>query len=363
MKKKHALVFGTRPELIKLAALIKAAERSPDIEFLLVHTGQHYDANMSEVFFKQLGLPQPHILLTVVEEKSSERLGGMVSALERALAPHASSLSGVASLGDTNSTLAAAIVASRFNLPFAHIEAGLRSRDPRMPEEKNRIIVDHLSSVLLATEDSGVENLLAEGVPKERVHLVGNIGIESLELFKKNIEETHMPETLGLTPRGYIVATIHRQEHTSDPKILKSIFDTLRALSNTTPVVLPLHPATRKRLEQYGLLHLLDGLVIVEPLGYFEFMSLVLGSRGVVTDSGGIQEETSHLGIPCCTLRDNTERPVTLTLGSNALLPSATISPASVTAIEEHLSRVDFAPGAIPHWNTGVSERIIERLL
>lgn len=359
-QKRFAVVLGTRPEFIKLSSFLKRAPQA-GIELLIIHTGQHFDDNMSTIFFRELDLPEPDVVLETTPGQSSGNLGMMFAAVAEVIARERDALDGVIVLGDTFSTLAGALAAARVKIPLIHIEAGLRSFNRRMPEELNRITVDHLSDVLFTTEQSGNDNLLQEGIPKERIHLVGNIGLESFERTRDSIERRGFREQLGLGHKGYRVVTVHRHEHVHDPKILARIFAFLSEIAKKTPVVFPLHPMTREKLKEHGLEHP-HGVTIVEPLGYLDFMSLVTDSAGLITDSGGIQEEAAHLGIPCCTVRDTTERPVTVELGSNKLFPPLSLDDA-VEDVERHLARTDFIPGAIPLWDTDVSKRIIERLL
>lgn len=355
-RKRYAVILGTRPEFIKLSALLR---RAPElgIDIFVLHTGQHFDDNMSSIFFRELDLSDPDVTLNTFTT-----IGTMIADITLVLERERETLDGVIVLGDTFSTLAGALAAVRTKLPLIHIEAGLRSGDRRMPEEMNRIIVDSLSDLIFATEQSGVDNLVREGIPPERIHFVGNIGIESFELMRSSIESCDTYKRLGLTKNAYWVATVHRQEHTHVPKTLERICTSLSLLSKETPILFPLHPATRAKLTEYELEHVLT-VPTVEPLGYLDFMSLVMNSAGVLTDSGGIQEEAAHLGIPCCTLRDNTERPVTVELGSNKLFSPGNLDEAALVAIKAHLTRTDFTAGAIPLWDIDVSKRIVEHLI
>lgn len=354
-RKRFAVILGTRPEFIKLSALLR---RAPElgIDIFVLHTGQHFDDNMSSIFFREFDLPNPDVTL-----KTFTTLGAMIADCTEVLERERDTLDGVIVLGDTYSSLAGALAAVRIKLPLIHIEAGLRSGDRRMPEEINRIVIDSLSDLNFATEQSGVDNLVLEGIPSERIHFVGNIGIESFELMRSSIENRDTYKRLGLTKNAYLVATVHRQEHTHVPKTLERICTFLSRLSKETPILFPLHPATRAKLTEYELDHVLT-VPTVEPLGYLDFMNLIMNSSGVLTDSGGIQEEAAHLGIPCATLRDTTERPVTIELGSNKLFPPLRLDEAFAD-IEAHLARVDFTAGAIPLWDSNVSKRIVEHLL
>lgn len=239
------------------------------------------------------------------------------------------------------------------------MEAGLRSHDRRMPEEITRAIVDHLSDLLFITEPAANENLLKEGVPYEKIKYVGNIMIESIEIFWDKINGSNILETLKLRPKKYVLATVHRQESTDDFYNLQKILSLLSEVNKDVPIVFPLHPGTKKMIGKFELSDLLEDLMIIEPLGYFEFMKLMVESQGMITDSGGIQDETSYLGIACCTLRDNTERPITLEIGSNKLFP---LNTANSEEIKNHLQRSDFRSRHIPLWDNKVSKRIFENL-
>ncbi|MBI2454281.1 MAG: UDP-N-acetyl glucosamine 2-epimerase, partial [Parcubacteria group bacterium] len=261
--------------------------------------------------------------------------------------------------GDVNSTLAGTLAAKMNGSKIFHVESGLRSQDRRMPEETNRMIVDHLSDVLFTSEPAGIKNLMKEGIAKEKIRPVGNIMIENIEIFWPKIKNRKILENLGVKPKTYVVATIHRQENTDYSESLQKVLVILSQINRRLKIVFPIHPATAKKIKKMGFDKLLRGLVVTEPLGYFDFMKLVVESRGVITDSGGIQEETSHLGIPCVTLRDNTERPITVELGSNRLFP---IKKNSVQEIYSHLIRKDFKSRHIPYWDNQVSKRIFKHL-
>ncbi|HWP61359.1 MAG TPA: UDP-N-acetylglucosamine 2-epimerase (non-hydrolyzing) [Candidatus Paceibacterota bacterium] len=357
MQRRYAVVVGARPNFVKAAALFAEAKKHPDVALTLIHTGQHFDAKMSDIFFRELKLPAPDLQLEVSGEFHTERIGRMFNALKHTLAEQ--KFDAVLVFGDVNSTLAAAIAAAKDGQRLFHIEAGLRSHDRRMPEEINRAVVDHLSDLLFTSEPSAQINLEREGIPSEQIHYVGNIMAETIELFRPQIEGSPILQTLGLSPRSYGVVTIHRQENTDDPRQLAQIFDILREVNKTLPLVVPLHPGTLTRIKTANLGAHLEGLRVIEPLGYYDFLKLMMESAGVITDSGGIQEETSHLGIACATLRDNTERPITLTLGSNKLFPLESFQSKEILA---HLSRKDFKGGSIPLWGLGVAQRIFASL-
>lgn len=355
--KRLAIIAGARPNFIKAAPLFKQAKKHPEFEFNLIHTGQHFDPNMSQVFFDQLELPKPDIYLDVKGQYHTEKIGKMFDSLKRVFNGYRFDACVV--FGDVNSTLAGAIATIKNNYPLIHVEAGLRSHDRRMPEEITRAVVDHLSDLLFTTEEAANENLLKEGVDPEKVKYVGNIMIEGIESFWDKILVSRILEKLGLKPKTYVVATIHRQENTDDSHNLEDILKLLQKINSSIPVVFPLHYGTQKKIMELDYGSLLQNLKITEPLGYFDFLNLVINSSGVITDSGGIQEETTHLGIPCATFRDNTERPITIEIGSNKLFSIRNASPKEVLT---HLGRTDFKSRHIPLWDDKVSERIFAAL-
>lgn len=355
--KKIAVILGARPNFVKAAPFFKEAKKHPEFNFTLIHTGQHFDENMSKVFFDEMEIPKPDVMFDIKGDMHTEKIGKLFSALQQYFSDN--HFDGVIVFGDVNSTLAGGIAAIKNNLKLIHVEAGLRSHDRRMPEEINRVIVDHLSDLLFTTEPSANENLKKEGVDDVRIKYVGNIMIESLEIFKDRINSSNILSDLSLLPKKYFVATIHRQENTDDPINLKKILEILSDINNNLQVVFPMHPGTKKKIESYGLNNYLKDFKMTEPLGYFEFMKLVTESSGVITDSGGIQEETSHLGVPCATLRDNTERPITIDLGSNKLF---NIDVNEIGSILEHLKRNDFKSAPVPLWDNQVAKRIFDYL-
>ena len=305
---------------MKVAPLYHALSAEPWATPVIVHTGQHYDANMSGSFFAEFGLPEPHVSLGVGSGSHAEQTAKVMVAYEKVLQDQRPDL--VVVVGDVNSTMAATLAASKLGVKVAHLEAGLRSFDRRMPEEINRLVTDVLADVLWAPSQDGVDNLLAEGIPSARICLVGNIMIDCLEMVRDRIERQRTYSEYGQTTGSYGVVTIHRPSNVDDPAVLKELCGILERVSATMPLVFPVHPRTRQRIAADGLLNQAQGerrLVLPEPLAYTAFMSLVFNARLVITDSGGIQEETTYLGIPCLTLRENTERPVTVTHGTNRL--------------------------------------------
>jgi len=353
-----AVIVGARPNFIKAAPFFRESKKHPEFRFILVHTGQHFDKNMSEVFFQEMEIPKPDIFLDIKGQLHTEKIGKMFHKLRKFLETR--KFDGVIVFGDVNSTLAGGIAATRTNHKLIHIEAGLRSHDRRQPEEINRAVVDHLSDLLFTTEPSANENLIKEGIERNKIKYVGNLMTEAIEIFWPKINSSQILEDLKIENKKYVLATIHRQENTDNPYNLENILLILNKINKSFPILFPLHPGTRRRINQYGLNNLIKKLKVIEPLGYFEFMKLMIESKGVITDSGGVQEETTHLGIPCCTLRENTERPITIELGSNKLF---SIDLANVQSIIKHLEKRDFQSKPIPLWDDKVSERIFHHLI
>ena len=314
------LIAAARPNFMKVAPLWHALAAAPDFEAVLVHTGQHYDANMSDAIFADLRLPSPDHHLGVGSGSHAEQTGRVMIAYEAvALADRPDWLIVV---GDVNSTAACALVGTKLGIPTVHLEAGLRSRDRTMPEELNRLVTDVLSDVLWTPSPDADANLAAEGVPAARVTRVGNIMMDSFELARPAIEAAGFAGSLGLAQGGYGVVTLHRPSNVDDPAQLARLVEALVDAQARLPLVFPVHPRTAARLAAAGLAAALTaaGVKLIEPAPYIRFMSLVVGAAAVITDSGGIQEETTYLGIPCLTLRDTTERPITITEGTSRLV-------------------------------------------
>jgi UDP-N-acetylglucosamine 2-epimerase (non-hydrolysing) len=352
------IVVGARPNFMKADAILRAA-KAADIGHCLLHTGQHYDSELSEVFLDELGLPEPDVYLGVGSGTHAEQTARVMLGFEpelRRLDPQI-----VVVVGDVNSTLAAALVASKEHYPVAHVEAGLRSNDLRMPEEINRRLCDHISDFLYATSRDAVENLLAEGIPAERIVFAGNTMIDTLMRLRDSARKRGTPARLGLESRGYALATLHRPENVDDPKFLEPLLEALAEIGRRLPVIFPVHPRTRERMRALEV----DGsstgrLVISEPVGYLDFIGLMADARLVVTDSGGVQEEATVLGIPCLTVRETTERPVTVTHGTNTVVgrdPERLVREA--TAIVAGSS----VPNELPElWDGRAGRRIVEHL-
>jgi UDP-N-acetylglucosamine 2-epimerase (non-hydrolysing) len=354
-------VVGARPNFMKIAPLMAAYRQQPSIEPLLVHTGQHYDARMSELFFRQLGIPEPDINLEVGSASHALQTAEIMKAFEPVLLEHRPRA--VLVVGDVNSTIACGLVAVKLGVRLVHVEAGLRSRDRGMPEEINRILTDAISDLLFCTEQSGVDNLLAEGVPSERVFLVGNVMIDTLLRNREQAERSGVLDELGLEPRGYAALTLHRPSNVDDPRTFGRILDALEAIQRELPVVFPVHPRTRGILDGSPLgrrVQGLPGLRLVDPLGFLDFLKLTGAARLVLTDSGGIQEETTILGVPCLTLRENTERPITVELGTNRLVGT---DPSRILAAFRGVMGAEQPRSARPPlWDGRAAERIVEIL-
>jgi len=353
------LIAAARPNFMKIAPLYHVLEAASWCTPRIVHTGQHYDANMSDAFFADLGMPKPHVHLGVGGGGHGEQTGRVMIEYEKVCM--ASRPDWIVVVGDVNSTLACALVAAKLLIPVAHLEAGLRSGDRRMPEEINRLATDAICNLLWTPSADGDEHLKREGVATEKIELVGNIMIDSFELLAPKIRSAELPAKLGVPKGEYGVVTLHRPSNVDDAAQLRAIVAKLVEIGKQLPLVFPVHPRTKQRLNDFGLtteLERLPGIKLTDPLSYIEFMSLVIDCRFALTDSGGVQEETSYLGIPCLTLRENTERPITLSLGTNRL--------ASIGSLGEEVRRVLDGPkrskAAIPLWDGRTAQRVAASL-
>ena len=307
-------IVGARPNFIKMAPVIHEIKRR-GIPQLFVHTGQHYDRKMSAIFFDELDMPKPDIYLGVGSGSHAVQTAKVMEQFEKVCNKHTFDLVVVA--GDVNSTLACALTASKLHIPVAHVESGLRSFDRRMPEEINRILTDHISNLLFVTEQSGVENLLKEGIDPKKIHFVGNSMIDTLQAHLGKALEGHPWSNYNLEPETYILVTLHRPANVDDSDVLAEIMDALEGIGANHPVLFPVHPRKQKQIEKFGFQ--MKNIQRIEPLGYLSFLGLMAKSKCVLTDSGGIQEETTALSVPCITIRENTERPITLKNGTNQL--------------------------------------------
>lgn len=380
-------VVGARPNFMKAGPIIWAIEKhnqrrqSPEIQHLLVHTGQHYDALMSGQFFVDLNLPQPDVHLGVGSGSHAAQTAQILEKFEAVLTEHRPDV--VVVVGDVNSTVACALATAKLPIAtgarrplIAHVEAGLRSFDRAMPEEINRIVTDHLSDVLFLTEKSGLVNLRREGIPAEKLFFVGNTMIDSLLAFKDRADESPVLSNLGLhtqerkngeraTPKPYALLTLHRPSNVDESGAFGEILKGIEPLSEQMKIVFPVHPRTRKRIEEFGFRQLFRGdcrrgIHLIDPLGYLDFLCLMKHARLVLTDSGGIQEETTCLGIPCVTLRENTERPATVKRGTNVIAGTSVSGIRSAVALQMSRKMSDRAP---EKWDGKTAERIIQVLL
>lgn len=357
-------VVGARPNFIKIAPLIKAATVGfPDIKITLVHTGQHYDYNMSKVFFNDLKIPRPDIHLGIGSGSHASQTGEIMIALEKVVLKARPDV--IVVVGDVNSTLAGALVAAKLCIPLAHIEAGLRSFDRTMPEELNRVITDSLSDMLFVPGKNAVLNLKNEGIPAKNIFVVGNIMIDTLKQYLSAVRKSQITKSLRIKKNGYAVVTMHRAGNVDNKRVLTGLVKALVDISRVIPVVFPIHPRTKKQLKAFkldGLLREEKGIIIIEPVSYLDSINLLMNARLVLTDSGGVQEETSVLDVPCLTLRDETEWTETLRQGTNQLV--GTESTRIVSAASRILkSKRNYKKTKIPsYWDGKTSVRILQSI-
>lgn len=359
-------IVGARPNFMKMAPIIEAMNKYPEqIHHVLVHTGQHYDEKMSQSFFVDLGMPKPDINLEVGSGSHAEQTAKIMVEFEKVCLQEKPDL--VIVVGDVNSTMACTITAKKLGIKVAHVEAGLRSRDMTMPEEINRLCTDVLCDYLFTTDHFADENLRAEGIPQEKIFFVGNVMIDTLLKHREKAKEVGLVNKWGLKPGGFATLTLHRPSNVDDPKILGNLLEALYEISKELPIIFPIHPRTRKMAEQFGLSHYfnsgdkVEGIWVTEPLGYMEFLHLNMNARLVLTDSGGLQEETTVLGVPCITLRNNTERPVTCEVGTNFLVGN---NPAKVLDCARKILGGEVPKGTVPEkWDGKAAERIVQVLV
>jgi UDP-N-acetylglucosamine 2-epimerase (non-hydrolysing) len=351
-------VAGARPNFIKIAPLMNEfVKRKERFEPILVHTGQHYDKAMSDSFFRDLGIPEPDVNLGVGSGSHGEQTAQVLVKIEQLLLEHRPHV--VLVVGDVNSTLAATLAAVKLHIPVAHVEAGLRSWDRDMPEEINRVLTDSVAQWLFTTEATAEANLLREGVPAEKIHFVGNVMIDTLLTHRERAMKLDTVERLGLEPQGYAVLTLHRPSNVDSPDQLRRLFEVLGRLNEELPVVFPVHPRTAKAIEAH-IGGTKPNLRMTEPLGYLDFLRLMIDARFVLTDSGGIQEDTTALGVACLTLRDSTERPVTVTDGTNTIVGT---DPAAIEKAIEALRQSPPPTGRRPAlWDGSAAARIVDIL-
>lgn len=355
-------IVGARPNFMKIAPIVREMrKRAAEFEPLIVHTGQHYDEAMSDSFFRDLGIPEPDHHLEVGSASHAVQTARIMTAFEPVLL--AEKPDWVVVVGDVNSTIACALVCAKLGVRVAHVEAGLRSRDRTMPEEINRLLTDAISDLLLTTSTDADENLRNEGVSAEKIRFVGNVMIDSLFYSLEKASQLSARRDLGLEERNYCVTTLHRPSNVDDPVVFGGLIDALRDISERLPIVFPVHPRTRANIGRFGLETKIagSGIRLIDPLGYLDFLNVYSGSRLVLTDSGGLQEETTALGIPCLTLRENTERPITIELGTNRLVGTdpQTIRAAAFEVLDDDRSTETRIP---PLWDGRAAERICDAL-
>jgi len=355
-------VVGARPNFMKVAPLHRLLLFKEGIDAKVIHTGQHYDERMSDIFFRQLELPEPDIFLGVGSGSHAVQTSKIMVKFEKVVDDENPDL--VIVVGDVNSTVACTLVAKKKHVKVAHIEAGLRSFDRKMPEEINRIVTDSISDLLFVTEESGEKNLQNEGIKNHKIKMVGNVMIDSLLHFQTKSQKLKVLEKLGVEKNNYGLVTLHRPSNVDDEQSLSQALEILQKVSKRIPLVFPIHPRTYKNARKYGLDSYLDNnkkIIVTDPQGYLEFLNLMENARVVITDSGGIQEETTFLKVPCLTLRDNTERPITVEKGSNTLLPMD--KQQIINKVEEVLEG-KYKRGEVPHlWDGKAANRIVNVLL
>jgi UDP-N-acetylglucosamine 2-epimerase (non-hydrolysing) len=352
-------IVGTRPNYIKIAPLIEQMDQSTKINYSLIHTGQHYDENMNQIFFDQLGIPSPNLNLGVKGGSSVKQVSQILENIEPVLLqekPHA-----ILVVGDVNSTLACSMAAAYHNIKVIHVEAGLRSFDLSMPEEINRVLTDKISDLLFVTEESGMKNLAKEGIDPQKIHFVGNVMIDTLLKHKKFAEDnSRILDRLGLKSQKYSVVTLHRPSNVDQKAVLQDVLESLAVLAREIPVVFPIHPRTEKRIKEFKLGQFTKDLILIPPTSYLNMIQLISNSKMVLTDSGGVQEETTILNIPCLTLRKNTERPVTLEKGTNILVGT---KPNDILKAAKNIKVNRGGKGSHPElWDGLAAKRIVEVL-
>ena len=357
---KLAAVVGARPNFVKIAPIMAALKERSEARTTLIHTGQHYDVRMSEAFFANLEIPAPDINLDVRSGTAAAQIAEVMQRLEPVLTHSRPDL--VVVVGDVNSTIAAALTAVKVGIPVAHVEAGLRSFDRTMPEEINRVLTDSISDLLFTTEPAANENLAREGIPADRIHFVGNVMIDTLFRYRERAQHSPILATLGLEIGSYVALTLHRPSNVDSPEALGRLIEALAGIQSEIPVVFPVHPRTRQRLAAMnGSLSACPGLRLIEPLPYLDFVCLMANARCVLTDSGGIQEETTALSVPCLTLRTSTERPITVARGTNRVVG---VEPGAIVAAWRQVAEGRWPTGELPElWDGKAAERIVKILL
>lgn len=359
--KKVLTVVGTRPNIIKITQFERVVKQYPQMKHCLLHTGQHFSHNMSDVFFSELGLKEPDFLLRMDNTTVVSQLTQMMQGIEQTVENYKPDIMVV--VGDVNSTLAAALVANKMGIKLVHVESGLRSYDRSMPEEINRIVTDSLSDIFFVTEHSGRDNLLKEGKREHQICFVGNTMIDTLVAYDKQIKASTILKDLKLDQQAYALMTMHRPGNVDTKEGLLQVLDIIESLTNYSKIIFPVHPRTRNKLKEYGLYQHIEEnreVVLLEPVGYLDFQHLILHARFVITDSGGIQEETTFRQVPCITLRPNTERPSTIEIGSNTLLG---FDKQGILQTVEHIYKGVYKSCRVPPlWDGHATDRIFEVL-
>jgi UDP-N-acetylglucosamine 2-epimerase (non-hydrolysing) len=354
-------IVGARPNFMKVAPIVSQLRNAPaEFTSLLVHTGQHYDDKLSRVFFDQLGIAPPDVNLNVGSGSHAQQTAAIMAAFEPVLLEHRPDLLIV--VGDVNSTMACALVASKLGVPIAHVEAGLRSFDRTMPEEINRLVTDQLSDLLFTSEPGAADNLRREGIADAKIHFVGNVMIDTLLANRARAQAEDIPARFGLRARAYGLLTLHRPSNVDDAPTFDRILEALEKIGRELPILFPVHPRTRPALDRSPRATALireGALRAIDPVGYVEFLGLMQGSRIVLTDSGGVQEETTIVNVPCLTLRENTERPVTVTHGTNQIVGT---DPARIIAAWHTAMAQGRNGGPPPLWDGRAAERIVNVL-
>jgi len=359
MNKKILVVIGTRPNFIKVTQIKKQVLKYPHLEVKIVHTGQHFDEKMANVFFEQFDL-KPDFFLGIPQASANTQMAEIMIRLEQFInSSFKPDL--IIVVGDVNSTLAAALTANKLGIKIAHLESGLRSNDKTMPEEINRILTDHITDIFFVTEPSGIENLLKEGYDESSIKYVGNTMIDTLVAYAQEIEKSSIMSVLNLKPKTFVLMTMHRPATVDSKEGLTKLIELLTEVTTKYDVVFPIHPRTLKKLDEFGMKNFFDSnkhIILTEPLDYFAFQKLITESKFILTDSGGIQEESTFLQIPCLTLRPNTERPVTVSEGTNTLVP---FEIEKIMALINQIENGSYKKGNIPNlWDGKTTERIIE---
>jgi len=352
-------VVGTRPNFMKIAPIIRAMNNDERIEHILVHTGQHYDAKMSNTFFDELKIPTPDVYLEVGSDSHARQTAKIMMAFEKVCEDFMPDY--ILVVGDVNSTMACSLVASKMNIGVIHVEAGIRSGDRDMPEEINRLVTDALADYLLPPSSDAVHNLKSEGHHHEKIEMVGNIMIDTLKYAEEDIQSSKILSELGVKPNEYVTLTMHRPSNTDTEIVLREVFEAIDYVQEKIPVVFPMHPRTKKMINQFGLqdmINKMSNLITTEPLGYFDFGKLTSKSKFVITDSGGIQEETTIYGIPCITIRKNTERPITISKGTNKIVGN---NKYAIIECADQILQGQWKKGEIPkYWDGKTAERILQ---